>query len=57
MNSATNNDVSIVSQINEGDSLGVISFLTGKKSIERFRSIGFTKLLLLSRDDFLKVFY
>jgi hypothetical protein len=36
-------------------SLGVTSFITGKKAPEHFKSIGFTKLLLLSRDDFLKV--
>lgn len=51
-----NRDFTAVSQMNEGQSLGIVSFLTGEKSRERFRSIGFTKLLLLSRDDFLNVF-
>ena len=39
----------------KGCTLGTLSFLTGVRSIERFRSVGFTKLLMLSRDDFLKI--
>ena len=57
ISSNTNNsDVSVVSILNKGESIGVNSFITGKKDPERYRSVGFTKLLLLSRDDFLKVF-
>lgn len=55
INHSNHPDVAIVSQLNEGQSLGVISFITGKKSPEKYRSIGFTKLLLLSRNDFLNV--
>jgi hypothetical protein len=32
-----------------------MSFITGRKAPERFRTVGFTKLLLLSREDFLKI--
>lgn len=32
-----------------------MSFITGIKARERFKSLGFSKLLLLSRDDFLKI--
>lgn len=56
MPNGNHSDVSVVSQLYEGESLGFISFITGKKSPERYRSIGFTKLLLLNREDFLKVF-
>ncbi|CAD8071438.1 unnamed protein product [Paramecium primaurelia] len=41
--------------VGKGSSLGIISFISGKQSQERFRSVGFSKLLMLSRDDFLKV--
>ncbi|CAD8160840.1 unnamed protein product [Paramecium pentaurelia] len=44
-----------VFKVGKGSSLGIISFISGKQSQERFRSVGFSKLLLLSRDDFLKV--
>ncbi|CAD8172405.1 unnamed protein product [Paramecium octaurelia] len=44
-----------VSKVGKGSSLGIISFISGKQSQERFRSIGFSKLLMLSRDDFLKI--
>ncbi|CAD8162298.1 unnamed protein product [Paramecium pentaurelia] len=47
--------VSVISKVGKGSSLGIYSFISGQKSIEKFRSIGFTKLLLLSRDDFLRI--
>ncbi|CAD8084669.1 unnamed protein product [Paramecium sonneborni] len=50
-----NPQIAEVSKVGKGSSLGIISFITGKQSQERFRSIGFSKLLMLSRDDFLKV--
>ncbi|CAD8174959.1 unnamed protein product [Paramecium pentaurelia] len=50
-----NPQIAEVSKVGKGSSLGIISFISGKQSQERFRSIGFSKLLMLSRDDFLKV--
>lgn len=54
-NNLTGSDVSTVSKIPSGSSLGIMSFITGIKAPERFRSVGFTKLLLLARDDFMKI--
>ncbi|CAD8177398.1 unnamed protein product [Paramecium pentaurelia] len=50
-----NPQIAEVSKVGKGSSLGIISFISGKQSQERFRSIGFSKLLMLSRDDFLKI--
>ncbi|CAD8062415.1 unnamed protein product [Paramecium primaurelia] len=50
-----NPQIAEVFKVGKGSSLGIISFISGKQSQERFRSVGFSKLLLLSRDDFLKV--
>ncbi|CAK80915.1 unnamed protein product (macronuclear) [Paramecium tetraurelia] len=50
-----NPQIAEVSKVGQGSSLGIVSFISGKQSQERFRSIGFSKLLMLSRDDFLKV--
>ncbi|CAD8184791.1 unnamed protein product [Paramecium pentaurelia] len=47
--------VSVISKVGKGSSLGIYSFISGQKSREKFRSLGFTKLLLLSRDDFLRI--
>lgn len=30
------------------------SFITGKKAIEQYKSIGFTRVMLLTRQEFLK---
>lgn len=49
------NSISVVSTVSRGSSLGLMSFITGIKARERFKSLGFSKLLLLSRDDFLKI--
>ncbi|CAK61699.1 unnamed protein product (macronuclear) [Paramecium tetraurelia] len=38
----------------KGHSLGISSFITGKNAPERFKCLSFTKVMLLSRDDFLK---
>lgn len=48
-------EVSVVYNLKSGSSLGISSFLTGKRTPERLRSVGFAKMLLLSRQDFLKV--
>ncbi|CAD8073817.1 unnamed protein product [Paramecium sonneborni] len=50
-----NPQIAEVFKVGKGSSLGIISFISGKQSQERFRSVGFSKLLMLSRDDFLKV--
>lgn len=50
-----NPQIAEVSKVGAGSSLGIVSFITGKLSQERFRSVGFSKLLMLSREDFLKV--
>ncbi|CAD8080729.1 unnamed protein product [Paramecium sonneborni] len=47
--------VSVISKAGKGTSLGIYSFISGQRSREKFRSLGFTKLLLLSRDDFLRI--
>lgn len=36
-----------------GHTLGTFSFITGKKPIEKFKSVGFTKVLILTREDML----
>jgi len=38
----------------KGHSLGISSFITGKNAPERFKCVSFTKVMLLSRIDFLK---
>ncbi|CAD8172860.1 unnamed protein product [Paramecium octaurelia] len=53
--SYSHQQVSVISKVGKGNSLGVYSFISGQKSTEKFRSLGFTKSLLLSRDDFLKI--
>ncbi|CAD8192068.1 unnamed protein product [Paramecium octaurelia] len=54
-NHVSYNSISIVNTVSKGSSLGLMSFITGIKARERFKSIGFSKLLLLSREDFLKI--
>ncbi|CAD8105986.1 unnamed protein product [Paramecium primaurelia] len=54
-NHVSYNSISIVNTVSKGSSLGLMSFITGVKARERFKSLGFSKLLLLSRDDFLKI--
>lgn len=38
----------------KGQTLGISSFITGKGAPEKFKCLSFTKIMLLSRDDFLK---
>lgn len=47
--------MSVVYNLKSGSSIGITSFITGKRSPERLRSVGFAKLLILSRGDFLKI--
>ena len=44
-----------MNRLNTDDNFGLISFITGFKAKEKYRSVGFTKLLLISREDFLKI--
>lgn len=47
--------VSIVRKVGSGDMFGLNSFITGRPSPEKFRSVGFAKIQLLCRNDFLKI--
>jgi CRP-like cAMP-binding protein len=44
----------MIKEIGPGSSFGVFGFLSGVRGHEKFRSVGFTKLLLISRDDMLE---
>jgi hypothetical protein len=46
-----------VKVINQSDNFGLYSFITGNRQKGKYRSVGFTKLLMISREDFLKVIY
>ncbi|CAD8122559.1 unnamed protein product [Paramecium sonneborni] len=48
-------ELSRVSKLKEGESFGFVSFITGTPSIEKYKTIGFTKLLIIKRKDFLEV--
>lgn len=36
--------VSIVRKVGRGDMIGLNSFITGRPSLEKFRSVGFSKI-------------
>lgn len=44
-------------ELGSGENFGIFGFLTGIASREKFRSVGFTKLILIARDDLLKVIH
>lgn len=37
----------------KGNTLGTLSFLIGREQLEKYKSVGFTKVLILTRADFL----
>lgn len=45
----------MVYNLKPGSSIGITSFLTGKRTPERLRSVGFAKMLILCREDFLRI--
>ncbi|CAD8195996.1 unnamed protein product [Paramecium pentaurelia] len=48
-------ELSRVYKLKEGESFGFLSFITGNPSVEKYKTIGFTKLLIITRKDFLDV--
>ncbi|CAD8196694.1 unnamed protein product [Paramecium octaurelia] len=48
-------ELSRVYKLKEGESFGFVSFITGNPSVEKYKTIGFTKLLIITRKDFLDV--
>ncbi|CAD8202087.1 unnamed protein product [Paramecium octaurelia] len=48
-------ELSRVYMLKEGESFGFVSFITGNPSVEKYKTIGFTKLLIITRKDFLDV--
>jgi len=41
--------------LEQGESFGFVSFISGIPSIEKYKTLGFTKLLVLTRKAFLEV--
>lgn len=54
-NENSQNLLSSISLLEQGESFGFVSFISGIPSIEKYKTLGFTKLLVLTRKAFLEV--
>ncbi|KAL4506085.1 hypothetical protein ABPG72_013846 [Tetrahymena utriculariae] len=52
---ANSHDIKVITQLKEGNILGQINFFTGMARSASARSVGFTKIARITRDDFMEV--